>query len=208
MASSRSLRKFVCAHPGREEGRSSSSCLCGVLERKFGHSEQLALISVEMNGTPKKKAWRLSFLTCSTPHLHSWRLRSRFRSVPIAQLVRAFGAPVRVRLGTICERPTPPVWTQSESVDGMPHRAFWFWVACTSKTGSASTRSNHSEPGGFSMLKICGTCAVAKVCARDENSPATHECRANPPTIDQRTGEAEWPRVISADWCGEWRNGR
>ena len=58
------------------------------------------------------------------------------------------------------------------------------------------------------MLKICGNCAVARVACQNPNTATTHECRANPPTIDQRNGEAEWPRVISSDWCGQWREER
>ena len=58
------------------------------------------------------------------------------------------------------------------------------------------------------MLKICGSCACARKAEPSQTSATTHECRANPPTIDARNGEAEWPRVVSADWCGAWRSER
>lgn len=53
------------------------------------------------------------------------------------------------------------------------------------------------------MLKICGTCAMARPCERDEESPETHQCRRRAP-MDGERWSAEWPRVVSADWCGEW----
>lgn len=55
------------------------------------------------------------------------------------------------------------------------------------------------------MLKICATCAVGYKIKLDWSTPATHECHANPPTIDLKTGFGGWPRVVSSDKCGEWR---
>lgn len=54
------------------------------------------------------------------------------------------------------------------------------------------------------MLKICGTCAFARPVERDEEAPETHQCRRGHPRDASERWAAEWPRVVSADWCGDW----
>lgn len=55
------------------------------------------------------------------------------------------------------------------------------------------------------MLKICATCALARTAGPDPTTATTHECRRQCPAIEPATGVGVWPRVVSSDWCGQWK---
>ena len=63
-----------------------------------------------------------------------------------APLVRAAGPAAAIWIGNAIaaqdwsEKECKESWwwaTKADRVEGLPHRAFWFWVACESRTGLA-----------------------------------------------------------------------